>query len=80
MGSRELVLEVVNDLPDEQVEEVLDFISYLEWRRGLREDQSWFWSDEWQARIRAAESDSAAGRSRRVTADNMEDGLAWLRA
>ena len=78
MGARELVLKVVNDLPDDQVEEVLDFISYLEWRRGLHEDQSWFWSEVWQAKIQKAKADIAAGRARRITADTIEEGLAWL--
>ena len=47
MVKREVVLEAVNGLPDERIEEVLGFISYLQWREGLLEDQSWFWSPEW---------------------------------
>jgi predicted transcriptional regulator len=76
----EIIVEAVNRLRDEQIEEVLDFIGYLQWREGLLEDQSWFWSEAWQARIRAGEADIAAGRTRQVTAENIEEGLAWLDA
>ena len=80
MVTREMVLEVVNSLPNEQIEEVLDFISYLQWREGLLEDQSWFWSPAWQARIREGEADTVAGRTKRVAAEDIEEGLAWLDA
>lgn len=80
MVSREVIMEAVNRLRDEQIEEVLDFIGYLQWREGLWEDQSWFWSQVWQARIREGEADIAAGRTKRVTAENIEEGLAWLDA
>jgi hypothetical protein len=80
MVTREMVLEVVNSLPNEQIEEVLDFISYLQWREGLLEDQSWFWSPAWQARIREGEADIVAGRTKRVAAEDIEEGLAWLDA
>lgn len=78
MVMREVVLEAVNSLPDERIEEVLGFISYLQWREGLLEDQSWFWSPEWQARIRQGEADIEAGRTKRVRAEDIEEGLAWL--
>jgi len=80
MATREMIVEAVNRLRNEQVEEILDFIGYLQWREGLLEDQSWFWSEAWQARIREGEADIAAGRTRRVTAENIEEGLAWLDA
>lgn len=78
MVMREVVLEAVNGLPDERIEEVLGFISYLQWQEGLLEDQSWFWSSEWQARIRQGEADIAAGRTKQVTDEDIEEGLAWL--
>ena len=78
MVMREVVLEAVNGLPDERIEEVLGFISYLQWQEGLLEDQAWFWSPEWQARIRQGEEDITAGRTKRVTAEDIEEGLAWL--
>ena len=77
---REMLLEALEELPEERWLEVLDFIGYLQWREGLLEDQSWFWSEAWQARIREGEADIAAGRTRRVTAENIEEGLAWLDA
>ncbi len=78
MATHEMVLEAVNSLPDERINEVLGFISYLQWREGLLEDQSWFWSPAWQARIRQGEADIAAGRTKRVTAEDIEEGLDWL--
>lgn len=80
MATREMIVEAVDRLRDEQIEEVLDFIGYLQWREGLLEDQSWFWSEVWQARVREGEADIAAGRTKRVTVENIEEGLAWLDA
>jgi hypothetical protein len=39
----------------------------------LEDDQSWYWSEEWQAGERAAEADLAAGRGQ--VFDTMEDFL-----
>ena len=80
MANRGMMVEAVNRLRDGQIEEVLNFISYLPWREGLLEDQSWFWNPAWQARIREGEADIAAGRTKRVTAEHIEEGLAWLDA
>lgn len=41
-------------------------------------DQSYFWSDEWQARIRESEADIQAGRTLRVVADDVDQALEWL--
>jgi len=67
-----------------QAQEVL--ISYDTFRRvaelleQLRQDpdQGYFWSDEWQARIREGEADVQAGRALRVTADDLDNALEWL--
>jgi len=67
-----------------QAQEVL--ISYDSFRRieamleQLRRDpnQAYFWSDEWQARIREGEADIQAGRTLRVTADDIEQAVKWL--
>ncbi len=67
-----------------QAEQVL--ISYDTFQRiealleRLRQDpnQDYFWSDEWQARIREGEADIQAGRTLRVSAENVEEAIAWL--
>ena len=67
-----------------QAQEVL--ISYDSFRRieALLErlhqdpDQGYFWSDEWQARIREGEADAQAGRTLQVTADDVGKALKWL--
>ncbi len=67
-----------------QAEEVL--ISYNSFRRiealleQLRRDpdQGYFWSDEWQARIREGEADVQAGRTLQVIADDVDKALEWL--
>ncbi len=41
-------------------------------------DQGYFWSDEWQARIRKGEANVQAGSTLRVTADEIETALEWL--
>lgn len=67
-----------------QAKEVL--ISYEAYRwleailRQLRDSpgQGYFWSDEWQARIREGEADIETGRTLRVAADDIETALEWL--
>jgi len=67
-----------------QAQEVL--ISYETYRwleaimHQLREspEQGYFWSDGWQARIREGEADIEAGRTLRITADDIETALEWL--
>jgi len=67
-----------------QAQEVL--LSYGTFRRievlleRLRQDseQGYFWSDEWQARIREGEADVRAGRTLRVAADEVEQAIEWL--
>ncbi len=67
-----------------QAEQVL--ISYDTFRRiealldRLRQDpnQGYFWSDEWQARVREGEADIQAGRTLQVSAENVEEAIAWL--
>lgn len=80
MPTREIIVEAINRLRDDQTEELLKFIGYLQWREGVLEDQSWFWSEVWQARIREGEADIVAGRMKLVTAEGIEEGLAWLDA
>ena len=41
-------------------------------------DQSYFWSDEWQAHIREGEADIRAGRTMQVAGDDIEQVLEWL--
>jgi len=41
-------------------------------------DQGYFWSDEWQARIREGEADIRAGRTLRVAGTDVERALEWL--
>ncbi|MBL7065338.1 MAG: hypothetical protein ISS49_14180 [Anaerolineae bacterium] len=67
-----------------QAEEVL--ISYDVFRRikalleQLRQvpGQSYFWSDEWQTRIREGEADIQAGRTLRVSTGDIDKALEWL--
>jgi len=67
-----------------QPKEVL--ISYDTFRRievlleQLRQDpdQGYFWSDEWQTRIREGEADVQAGRTLQVAASGIEKALEWL--
>ncbi|RLC85394.1 MAG: hypothetical protein DRI37_07995 [Chloroflexi bacterium] len=66
---------------NKQAQEVL--ISYDTFRRSetllerLRQDpeQGYFWSKEWQNRIREGEADVQAGHTLRVTAGNIEKAL-----
>ena len=45
----------------------------------IREDnQSYFWTESWQNRIREAEADIQAGHTKEVPAENLESLIEWL--
>jgi phosphoglycolate phosphatase-like HAD superfamily hydrolase len=73
---KDLTKEAVDQLPDEEAAEVLDFIHYLRWRR-QEIDQSWFWTEEWQERYHEARADLEEGRCRDF--DDIEELLAELK-
>jgi len=60
--SKGIVVKALDELSEDQMVEVLDFIGYLQWRSRDMEDQSWFWTGEWQKRYREAKEDLAKGR------------------
>jgi phosphoglycolate phosphatase-like HAD superfamily hydrolase len=74
---KEVAKRVLDELPEDEAAEVLDFIGYLRWRREEM-DQSWFWTEEWQARYREAKADLVEGRVRDF--DDIEDLLAELKS
>ncbi|NKQ35761.1 MAG: hypothetical protein HF973_09125 [Chloroflexi bacterium] len=41
-------------------------------------EQSYFWTESWQSRIREAEADIQAGRVRQVTEQTLDTVLEWL--
>lgn len=73
---KELAKQAVDELPEDDVMELLDFLSYLRWRHE-EADQSWFWSDPWQAGYREAKEDLAQGRFQDF--DNVDDLLTELK-
>ena len=74
---KEMAKRVLDELPEDEAAEVLDFIGFLRWRREEL-DQSWFWSVEWQARYQKAKADLVEGRYRDF--DDIEDLLAELKS
>jgi len=73
---KEVAKQVLDELPEEEAAEVLDFIGYLRWRREER-DSSWFSTEEWQTRYREAKADLVEGRFRDF--DDAEELLADLK-
>ncbi len=73
---REAAKQALDELPEDAAAQVLDFIGYLRWRRE-EVDQSWFLTDEWQARHREAKADLAEGRFRDF--DDVESLLVELK-
>lgn len=59
---REIVVKALEELPEDRLAEVLDFIGYLQWRDRDLDDQTWFWTNEWQERYRQAKKDLSEGR------------------
>ena len=74
---KDLTKRAVDELPEGEAAEGLDFIRYLRWRR-QEIDQSWFWTEEWQERYREAKADLAEGRFRDF--DDVDDLLAELKS
>ena len=74
---KEMAKQMLDELSEDDVAEMLDFMGYLRWRRG-EVNQSWFWTEEWQARYREAKADLAEGRFRDF--DDVEDLLAELKS
>ncbi len=74
---REIAKQAMEELSEDEAAEVLDFIGYLRWRQE-EIDQSWFWTEEWQARYREAKADLAEGRVQDF--DDVEDLLAELKS
>ena len=76
--SRDIVVRTLDELSEDQVVEVLDFIGYLQWRSRDMEDQSWFWTEEWQERYHEAKEDLTHGRYEEF--ENVEDLLRELKS
>jgi len=47
---------------------------------GRKDDQAYFWTEQWQKRIRDAEADISVGRAYHVTPQNVDKALEWLDA
>ncbi len=62
MTLRETVARALEELPEDRLTEVLNFIGYLQWRDRDLDDQTWFWSSEWQERYRQAKQDLSEGK------------------
>jgi phosphoglycolate phosphatase-like HAD superfamily hydrolase len=74
---KDVAKRALDQLPDVEAAEVLEFIHYLRWRRE-EADQSWFSDEDWQARYHEARADLAEGRFRDF--DDVEDLLAELKS
>lgn len=61
--NRKLIIEAIRKVPDDSLPEIFNFIDYIMWRHSnTYEDQSWFWTEEWQQRYREAKEDLQTGR------------------
>ncbi len=74
---KEVAKQLLDELPEHEAVEVLDFIDYLRWRHDEK-DQSWFWTEEWQTRYREAKADLTEGRFRDF--NDVEELLAELKS
>ena len=74
---KEIAKQVLDELPEDDLADVLSFVDYLRWRRE-EVDQSWFWTQAWQTRYHEAKADLAEGRFREF--DDVEELLAELKS
>ena len=67
--------QIVDDLPEEAIDGASVMLHVIA-AGAIDADQAWVWTPEWQAKLRGALEDLAAGRVTRF--DNDEDLLAAL--
>ena len=67
--------QIVDDLPEEAIDGASVMLHVIA-AGAIDADQAWVWTPEWQAKLRGAREDLAAGRVTRF--DNDEDLLAAL--
>jgi hypothetical protein len=58
---KNVAIQAIEKLQEDEAAEVLDFINYLQWRKA-EIDQSWFWTEKWQKRYRESKKDLSEGR------------------
>ncbi len=76
--NRELIIEAIQEIPDDCLPEIFNFIGYLMWRNSdTSEDQSWFWTEEWQQRYQEAKKHLKTGQFKEF--DNVEALLEELK-
>ena len=68
----ESLIEQIESLPREQK---FQLVKRLE-QDGFFDDQSWYWTPEWQSAEKDADDDIAAGRVHRFS--NVEDAIGFL--
>ena len=72
------LLDLINKLSENQLQQVFEYVNYLLWRSELlTNNQSWFWTEEWQTRYKEAKEDIKSGRYKEF--DNVEDLLKELK-
>jgi len=61
--NRELIIKAIQEVPDDCLPEIFNFIEYMMWRYSdASKDQSWFWTEEWQQRYREAKEHLKTGQ------------------
>lgn len=73
---KDAVKKALDELPNNEAVEVLEFIGYLRWR-WEEVDQPWFQSEEWQIHYQDAKAYLNEGRYQDF--DNIEDLLTHLK-
>lgn len=58
---RKELLKEIEELPSEEIKEVIDFICFIKARKAIDPSQVYFWTKKWQEMEKEADKDKEAG-------------------
>ena len=73
---KEEIFDELEDLKEDNLKEVLDFVCFLKVKKAIDPSQAYFWTNEWQNAERKVNKEIAGGRVRSF--DRVKDFVADL--
>ncbi|HHT9124938.1 MAG TPA: hypothetical protein ACFYD6_03870 [Candidatus Brocadiia bacterium] len=58
---RKELLKEVEELPSEEIKEVIDFVCFIKAKKAIDPSQVYFWTKKWQEMEKEADKDKEAG-------------------
>lgn len=58
---RKELLKEIEELPSEEIKEVIDFVCFIKAKKAIEPSQVYFWTKKWQEMEKEADKDKEAG-------------------